>query len=582
MHTGSKDRKPALRRLAALLLLLQGVALVPVRANGTDSCCQYIKIQAKRLPDLNIPRADHNTFFINDEILVIGGHTSGFVPTATAEYFKDGEWHVVNTVYTHDSGSAVELSSGRILIAGGFEKHLGIGQTFPAEIYDPVQHTFEGFGCLDVKRARAEGVELDHRRVVFSGNWYHDDAIECYEGEVNFHYKRAVSTPRAFPYVFRTAEDNAIVFGSIDYKGNPIDTIVVDPLVGESFRVPLLDTWRPFEVIWQNHSANCFIGDEQKGIYSYLFAAKNVDGQLGIVQVNGTEFSLLPTACAIPMKSKWGDILYQGTVVADRKQGRAYLVGRDADRRLYVLCISYNNKVNNINKVEKGQGAPLTLYYTDPLPEVDCLSTVPVLTADGNLVLVGGFGNHGNNFSPTGGAVELCLVEAASLSSGQSVPVWLGFLLLSIVVALLGWVAFCYLKNRRRKLQPAAVQLPGGETSALSPERQTEELMERIQQILSQQQLYLRSDLKVSDIADALGVNRRSVSESIASSRQCSFARYVNGFRVDYAKELLRNHPEKKISTVSLESGFANEMTFFRAFKSITGMTPTEWKQQND
>ena len=41
------------------------------------------------LPPLNIPRLGHNTFVVGDELVVVGGHTSGFVPTATAEYFSD-------------------------------------------------------------------------------------------------------------------------------------------------------------------------------------------------------------------------------------------------------------------------------------------------------------------------------------------------------------------------------------------------------------------------------------------------------------------------------------------------------------
>ena len=52
----------------------------------------------ERLPDLNIPRADHSVFVVGGEPTVVGGHTDGFVPTATAEYFSYGEWHLLETV----------------------------------------------------------------------------------------------------------------------------------------------------------------------------------------------------------------------------------------------------------------------------------------------------------------------------------------------------------------------------------------------------------------------------------------------------------------------------------------------------
>jgi hypothetical protein len=49
-------------------------------------------MKVERLPDLNIPRAGHQLFYVGGEVTVAGGHTNGFVPTPTAEYLKDGEW----------------------------------------------------------------------------------------------------------------------------------------------------------------------------------------------------------------------------------------------------------------------------------------------------------------------------------------------------------------------------------------------------------------------------------------------------------------------------------------------------------
>ena len=108
-----------------------------------------IKLQPERLPDMNIPRLSHSTLLVNGELTVVGGHTSGFVPTKTAEYLKDGEWHVMQMAYNHDDGLCVPLRNGKVLLAGGYEKNLGVGQTIEAELYDPATHTFEGFGCLE-------------------------------------------------------------------------------------------------------------------------------------------------------------------------------------------------------------------------------------------------------------------------------------------------------------------------------------------------------------------------------------------------------------------------------------------------
>ena len=156
-------------------------------------------MEVEQLPDLNIPRAGHALFYANGELTVAGGHTVGFVPTPTAEYYKDGEWHAMQMTYTHDVGISVVLKSGKVLLAGGCEQPAGIGQTIHAEIYDPRSHTFRGFGNLQRGRVLASALELDSGKVVIAGNWYAQDGIELFherqsaKGD-NFH-------KRSFTYI---------------------------------------------------------------------------------------------------------------------------------------------------------------------------------------------------------------------------------------------------------------------------------------------------------------------------------------------------------------------------------------------
>lgn len=195
-----------------MVLTVQWATAMPDK--GVANGCAIVKIEAKRLPDMNIPRAGHALFYANGELTVAGGHTNGFVPTPTAEYFKDGKWHLMQMVYSHDFGISAVLKSGKVLLAGGCEQPSGIGQTFNAELYDPETHTFRGFGILQRKRVWASAIELDSGEVVIAGNWYHHDGIEMfYEAQSNkgdhqfrhsFTYIRDVATQRATPYVLRT------------------------------------------------------------------------------------------------------------------------------------------------------------------------------------------------------------------------------------------------------------------------------------------------------------------------------------------------------------------------------------------
>ena len=106
--------------------------------------------------------------------------------------------------------------------------------------------------------------------------------------------------------------------------------------------------------------------------------------------------------------------------------------------------------------------------------------------------------------------------------------------------------------------------------------------MLRICQLMNEEQPFLNSELKISDIASRLGTNVSYVSACINRQKGNSFNQFVNNYRINYAKKLLRHNPDKKISEVWTASGFANETSFFRTFKTLTGMTPTEWKAKND
>ena len=102
--------------------------------------------------------------------------------------------------------------------------------------------------------------------------------------------------------------------------------------------------------------------------------------------------------------------------------------------------------------------------------------------------------------------------------------------------------------------------------------------MQRICELMEKEKPFLNPELKISDVASALGTNRTYLSDCINSQRDCSFTQFVNAYRVEYAKELLRNRPDIKISEVYTLSGFSSENTFFRIFKAHTGKTPSEYR----
>ena len=511
-------------------------------------------LEAERLPDMNMPRAGHNVFYANGELTVVGGHTAGFVMTPTAEYFKEGSWHLMPTVYHHDDGMAVVMDNGKkVLLAGGHDKNLGIGQSFEVEMYNSLTHTFEGFGSLDRSRALAQGVELADGQVLIAGNHKDNDAFELFDGNRFFHGVKDVSIWHSSPYLLPITNDDVIAFGAVWRDGfEPCDT--VDRLNGVPFTVPLLLEWMPLLYDQNNHATESFIGDKGIGDYSYLIAAYNHDGEVAFIHIQDTVFSLLPTTTPVPLASEWGTIKYNRPAIADRQTHRAYLVGSDTTGRVYVVTVEYDK-----------QPAPLTLSVSDPL--TDFGDATPVLTPDGDLIITGGITD--DNFTPFASVWLLHtgthMAVAATAAHRNWTWLWVlcGLLVLAAVFAI---IRHC--EERQRRSNPKRND-------------ESDELLKRITELMEAQRLYLNPELKVTDVADALGVHRNAVSACINAQKGCSFNQFVNDYRLEHAKKLLRETPDLKISTISLESGFATEGTFFRVFKAATGMTPKEWAEKN-
>lgn len=541
--------------LLSMLLTLQTAGAKP-RSDSVNAC-PMVKIEAKQMPDLNIARAGHVLFYANDELTVAGGHTDGFVPSPTAEYLKEGEWHPLQMVYNHDNALAIVLRNGKVLLAGGSSEPIGIGQTFLSELYDPKSHTFDGFNSMQHKRTLASALELDSGQVVIAGNWYHQDGIEVFDSRLRrFHYLRNVNTSRATPIILQTAPDDALIFGNNSYRGDTLHTAYAYQLKGDSIHIPLFDTWHPLHTC-RNVSA---IG--KQGDYTYLFPVYNQEGQVAIATYQKGDFSLLSTSIPIPMKALNHVIEYNFNILVDQQSQRAYLLGCNQDFhkspnnpiQYYILAIDYAQAL-------KGKPAPLTLYYTQPI--TGATDAPPLLTPEGNIVMAGGFLN-GSNFTPSKSVWLIPVGTYEEKAETAKIPwAWL----IPLVLLFVGWFFFLFIFREKESKQPAANQDSGCNTL----------LIERIKELIENKKLFLNSELKITDIADTLGIHRNIVSDAINSQTGFSFNQYISNYRVEHAKSLLRQDPNKKLSSISAESGFANEQSFFRTFKAITGKTPKEW-----
>ena len=101
-------------------------------------------------------------------------------------------------------------------------------------------------------------------------------------------------------------------------------------------------------------------------------------------------------------------------------------------------------------------------------------------------------------------------------------------------------------------------------------------LANKLEQLMNGEQLFLRHDLKIDEVARLLHTNRTYIQRAIANLSGESFTHYINRKRIEHATRLMQEHPDYNMETISTLSGYAHIGTFYRNYKSITGKTPAK------
>ncbi|MES2822411.1 MAG: AraC family transcriptional regulator [Pseudomonadota bacterium] len=106
--------------------------------------------------------------------------------------------------------------------------------------------------------------------------------------------------------------------------------------------------------------------------------------------------------------------------------------------------------------------------------------------------------------------------------------------------------------------------------------------IERIQQAMEIDQLYLKHNLNIETFSKKIDMNYREVSSIINNHFGTNFFEFVNEYRVNKAKAMLIDpiFAEKTILYILLECGFNSKSSFHRFFKRYTNMTAADFRKE--
>ncbi|MEX0778735.1 MAG: helix-turn-helix domain-containing protein [Balneolales bacterium] len=105
-------------------------------------------------------------------------------------------------------------------------------------------------------------------------------------------------------------------------------------------------------------------------------------------------------------------------------------------------------------------------------------------------------------------------------------------------------------------------------------------MYKRIRLLIEHNKLYRKPDLKVKDIANILRTNNKYISTTINKMAGVSFNRFINEYRIKDAIKKLTDPACQglPIKVIIEQVGFGNEISFYRNFKAITSITPSQYK----
>ena len=370
-------------------------------------------LKYERVADMKVPRIGHQIIPTFSGVLVVGGHTTNFALTSTAEVFLEGMWLDRSIDSPHDEGFSVVLDDGRVMVGGGYSNDRGVGQSERVDIYDPMTMTFSKGPDLSEARAACHAIAVG-KSIYVAGNWYADDSeFDYYDG--SSFSSVGMTLPHSAPYLFTCKGTELYVMSPTDEFGEPIDlvennngelrfpAILYDLTEGDTYYTfwPVYVDYRPLQLPREFHSTDYYCEAEK----CYFVLASNGSEYMLTAPAPELErcyqFSdfLIPTKHPVTQES----ISWRGGVFVNESKKEVYLIGASGTaKNQTVHIISYNYDTKDWTLSSAGGFG------------YDLMAGSWALLSDGRLMCAGG--SEGDNFTAR---KDVCIFTPTAAGSGE-------------------------------------------------------------------------------------------------------------------------------------------------------------------
>ena len=111
----------------------------------------------------------------------------------------------------------------------------------------------------------------------------------------------------------------------------------------------------------------------------------------------------------------------------------------------------------------------------------------------------------------------------------------------------------------------------------------SKELMQNLVHLFDEGKIYKENDISLEKLADRLNTTRHNASQVINEHFEMNFHELINKYRINEAKQILDTDNQRNLNIIDVayEVGYNNKVTFNKAFKKDTQVTPSEYQRMS-
>lgn len=105
----------------------------------------------------------------------------------------------------------------------------------------------------------------------------------------------------------------------------------------------------------------------------------------------------------------------------------------------------------------------------------------------------------------------------------------------------------------------------------------------RLTESMVEEKIFLEPNISLAELSKKLGISQRNLSELIRENSNWNFNQFINYYRVEEAKKLLKDSSNDNLNMLGIayDAGFNSKASFYSVFKNFTSLTPAAFKDGN-